>query len=104
MPEFRHLQVQLRPRLLVEVPYLFLSKDMFFQSSLIRIQYFLMRNFDIQYSTYKIGAQPYYVLLDNEEKLLTQPRSYTADIPTYVQFLDEGVKAFKSRQSQISVR
>lgn len=62
------------------------------------------RNFDIQYSTYKIGAQPYYVLLDNEEKLLTQPRSYTADIPTYVQFLDEGVKAFKSRQSQISVR
>ncbi|MBK9732076.1 MAG: thioredoxin family protein [Chitinophagaceae bacterium] len=60
------------------------------------------RNFDIQYSNYGIGAQPYYVLLDNEGKLLTPPRAYTADISTYVRFLDEGISKFKARNMLLS--
>lgn len=62
------------------------------------------KNFDIQYSNYHIGAQPYYVLLDTDGKLLNQPRAYTADIETYVQFLDDGVKEFEARQELISAR
>ncbi|MEO6168277.1 MAG: thioredoxin family protein, partial [Chitinophagales bacterium] len=62
------------------------------------------RNFDIQYSKYKIGAQPYYVLLDNEGNLLIQPRAYTSDISAYVQFLDDGIKEFRARQKTLSAR
>lgn len=62
------------------------------------------RNFDLQYSNYGIGAQPYYVLLDNEGKLLTSPRAYTADIETYVKFLDDGIKEFKSRTNLLTAR
>lgn len=56
------------------------------------------KNFDIQYSRYNMGAQPFYVLLDEDGNMLTQPRGYTSDIPTYVQFLDEGLVEFKKRQ------
>lgn len=56
------------------------------------------RNFDLQYSHYSIGAQPYYVLLDNDGKLLVTPRGYTADVPTYVEFLDEGLRNYKNRK------
>ncbi|MCY7408876.1 MAG: thioredoxin family protein [Chitinophagales bacterium] len=56
------------------------------------------RNFDIQYANYKIGAQPYYVLLDVNGNLLTQPRGYTSDIQTYVSFLKEGLTEFNKRQ------
>ncbi len=56
------------------------------------------RNFDIQYANYKIGAQPYYVLLDVNGNLLTQPRGYTSDIQTYVSFLNEGLIEFNKRQ------
>ena len=59
-------------------------------------------NFDLQYSRYKIGAQPYYVLLDNNGNLLTRPRGYTSDIPTYVEFLDEGIKEFGNRKRHLS--
>lgn len=62
------------------------------------------RNFDLQYSNYGIGAQPYYVLLDNEGKLLTAPRAYTADIETYIKFLDDGIKEFKSRNNLLTAR
>ena len=56
------------------------------------------RNFDIQYANYKIGAQPYYVLLDVNGNLLTEPRGYTSDIHTYVTFLNEGLKEFNKRE------
>jgi thiol:disulfide interchange protein len=56
------------------------------------------KNFDIQYSRYNMGAQPFYVLLDENGNMLTQPRGYTSDIPTYVQFLDQGLQEFKKRE------
>ena len=55
------------------------------------------RNFDIQYSRFSMGAQPYYVLLDDQGHLLTQPRGYTPDPTVYVQFLDQGLEEFKKR-------
>ncbi|MEO5675327.1 MAG: cytochrome c biogenesis protein CcdA [Chitinophagales bacterium] len=56
------------------------------------------KNFDIQYSRYNIGAQPYYVLLDAGGNLLTAPRGYTSDISLYVHFLDQGLEEFNKRK------
>jgi thiol:disulfide interchange protein len=60
------------------------------------------RNFDLQYSNYRIGAQPYYVLLDMDGKLLTKPRGYTSDVATYVQFLDAGKEEYSNRIKQLT--
>lgn len=40
-------------------------------------------------------AQPYYVLVSPDEKVLNQPRAYTPDIPTYTAFLQCGLKTFE---------
>ncbi len=53
---------------------------------------------DLQASVYQTNSQPYYVLLDHKEKLLAKPRGYTPDIPTYIQFLDEGLCRFEKRK------
>ena len=52
------------------------------------------QNFDLQIETFSSNAQPYYVLLDNNEKLLTEPKSYDLDINNFLEFLDEGVENF----------
>lgn len=42
------------------------------------------------------NAQPFYVLLDNKAKPLSKPYSYNEDIDKYIQFLDNGLKAYRS--------
>lgn len=51
-----------------------------------------------QASEYKTNSQPYYVLLDNKGKILAEPRGYTPDIPTYKDFLEEGLCRFEKRK------
>jgi thiol:disulfide interchange protein DsbD len=53
---------------------------------------------DLQASVYQTNSQPYYVLLDNNGKLLAQPRGYTPDITTYAAFLDEGLCRYEKRK------
>ncbi|MFI5218206.1 MAG: protein-disulfide reductase DsbD family protein [Bacteroidia bacterium] len=53
---------------------------------------------DFQATKYQTNSQPYYVLLDNNEKLLAKPRGYTPDITTYTQFLDEGLCRYEKRK------
>lgn len=53
---------------------------------------------DFQIIKYQTNSQPYYVLLDNKEKLLAKPRGYTPDIKTYLQFLDEGLCRYEKRK------
>ncbi|HRH65041.1 MAG TPA: cytochrome c biogenesis protein CcdA [Bacteroidia bacterium] len=53
---------------------------------------------DLQASVYNTNSQPYYVLLDNKGQILAQPRGYTPDIPTYVEFLDEGLCRYEKRK------
>jgi thiol:disulfide interchange protein DsbD len=55
---------------------------------------------DLQISRFNVNAQPYYVLLDNNEKLLTKPRAYNLDIDEFVKFLDRGIKEFKKRNNK----
>ena len=53
------------------------------------------KNTDLQSSRYNINAQPYYVLINHKEELLSKPRAYDQDIPAYVKFLENGLTAFK---------
>jgi thiol:disulfide interchange protein DsbD len=50
---------------------------------------------DFQISRFNVNAQPYYVLLDHEGKLLAKPRAYDLDVDAFVEFLDEGLNKFK---------
>ena len=52
---------------------------------------------DIQASNYQTTTQPFYVLLDNNKKLLNEPRSYNEDVDAYVKWLDKGLEEYKKR-------
>ena len=53
------------------------------------------QNFDLQIGTFNSNAQPYYVLLDNEDNLLSEPRAYDLNINSFVDFLDDGKSKFE---------
>lgn len=55
------------------------------------------QNADFQITRFKNNAQPYYVILDHEENLLVQPRSYNTKISAFIEFLDGAEKEFKMR-------
>lgn len=50
---------------------------------------------DFQISRFNVNAQPYYVLLDTNEQLLTEPKAYDLNVDNFIKFLDEGLKNFK---------
>lgn len=52
---------------------------------------------DLQRTRYGTISQPYYVLLDNNEQLLNQPRGSVFDASEYAAFLQEGIEEFKRR-------
>ncbi len=47
--------------------------------------------------TYGVNAQPYYVLQDNQGKILTEPRGYDLDVQGFINFLNRGKEAFGKR-------
>jgi thiol:disulfide interchange protein len=53
---------------------------------------------DLQSRIYQTNSQPYYVLVDNNGKLLAEPRGYTPDVELYDKFLKEGLCRFKNRK------
>ncbi|MFV8347365.1 cytochrome c biogenesis protein CcdA [Flavobacterium sp. ZB4P13] len=50
---------------------------------------------DFQITRYKANAQPYYIILDTNEKSLNKPAGYTPDIAEYEQWLKLGIEQFK---------
>ncbi len=52
------------------------------------------QNSDLQITKYHFSAQPQYVLIDGNEKVLTPPRFYDTDEAAFVKFLDDGKAAF----------
>ena len=48
----------------------------------------------LQRTKFGSNTQPYYVLLNNEEKPLATPRSYDEDVEAYISFLKEGLKNY----------
>ena len=54
------------------------------------------QNADLQITKFNNNAQPFYILMDQNEELLAAPKSYDLDISNFISFLDEGKKAFQS--------
>ena len=46
----------------------------------------------LQRSQFGANAQPFYVLISPDGKLLAEPRSYDEDIDAYLQFLHQGLQ------------
>ncbi len=52
-------------------------------------------NTNLQITRYNKNAQPYYVLLDNNEKPLGNPSPANFDVAAYKAFLENGIRSFK---------
>ncbi|MAZ72092.1 MAG: thiol:disulfide interchange protein [Flavobacteriaceae bacterium] len=52
---------------------------------------------DFQIKRYQTNAQPYYVLMDHNEKNLVKPEDYNPDAEAYEAWLKRGVEAFKNQ-------
>lgn len=50
---------------------------------------------DFQITRYKANAQPYYIILDTNEKSLNKPAGYMPDITEYEQWLKSGIQQLK---------
>ena len=50
---------------------------------------------DLQASRFNANSQPFYVLLDSQEKLLVQPQGAEYDAQLFAQYLKSGLNAFK---------
>jgi len=55
---------------------------------------------DFQISRFGVNAQPYYVLLDQNQQLLTKPTARDLNPDHFIEFLDKGLSEFKVRQSK----
>jgi thiol:disulfide interchange protein DsbD len=56
------------------------------------------KNADYQITKFQNNAQPFYILMDPAtEKPLVAPMAYNLDVSEFVNFLDAGVKQYKSR-------
>ncbi|MDD3568030.1 MAG: thioredoxin family protein, partial [Bacteroidales bacterium] len=54
------------------------------------------KNADFQISRFNVNSQPYYVLLGNDEELLTAPYGFNTNVEEFIKFLDKGIEQFKS--------
>jgi thiol:disulfide interchange protein DsbD len=54
------------------------------------------KNMDLQISRYNTNTQPFYVLLDPQGNLLTEPRGHNLDIPAFAEWLDSGLEKFSN--------
>ncbi|AKQ46373.1 thiol:disulfide interchange protein DsbD [Rufibacter radiotolerans] len=53
---------------------------------------------DYQITKFNVNAQPYYVLIDEQENMLVTPVAYEKSVQKFVEFLDAGVAAYKARK------
>ncbi len=57
------------------------------------------KNLNYQITKFSMNAQPYYVLMDADENILTKEnKAYDKHIPNFIKFLDEGVANFKAKK------
>ena len=52
------------------------------------------QNADLQITKYNANAQPFYFLIDGNEKLLAEPKGYDLNVANFVSFLETGKKNF----------
>ncbi len=54
------------------------------------------QNADFQISRYNNNAQPFYIILNQQEELVIQPRGYDLSIEGFIGFLDEASRRYKA--------
>ena len=59
------------------------------------------QNADYQIVKYTNNAQPFYVLMDTDGEKLVEPKAYNLEIDNFIAFLEEGLKIYKSRTSDL---
>ncbi len=52
------------------------------------------QNADLQIRKFNNNAQPFYILINHNEELLVEPKSYDLSISTFISFLEAGKKKF----------
>ena len=52
---------------------------------------------DFEASKFETNSQPYYVIVDNQGKKLVPAQAFNLDIKNYVNFLDQGLAAYQTR-------
>jgi thiol:disulfide interchange protein DsbD len=57
------------------------------------------QNADFQITRYRNNAQPFYVILDQDEQLLAKPLAYNLSIDNFVKFLDKAKEEYYKRES-----
>jgi thiol:disulfide interchange protein DsbD len=57
------------------------------------------QNIDLEITKYNANYQPVYYIIDHEEKVLTQPRAYDLNVQHFVEFLENGKKAFSDKHA-----
>jgi thiol:disulfide interchange protein DsbD len=65
------------------------------------------QNADLQITNLNNNAQPFYVLVGKDERVLAWPKAYDRDIKSFINFLDSGKKTYSklySGQSSISLK
>jgi len=53
------------------------------------------KNADLQISRFNVNSQPFYVILDSNEVLLTEPFGFNTNIDDFIAFLDMGIARFR---------
>lgn len=56
------------------------------------------KNADFQITKFKVNAQPYYALLDNDGNLLLKPKAYDLNPDNFVAFLDQALDEYSRRK------
>ena len=56
------------------------------------------KNLNYQITRFNMNAQPYYVLMERKEKILTKEnKAYDKHVPNFIQFLNEGLENFNKK-------
>lgn len=55
------------------------------------------QNADLQITKFNNNAQPFYIILNDNEELLLEPKSYDLSISNFISFLEAGKAAFNSK-------
>lgn len=58
------------------------------------------QNLDFMIQKLNANAQPYYTLVDNDGSLLSAPKAYDLNVDRFVDFLDNGLKRYKSQNDK----
>jgi thiol:disulfide interchange protein len=58
------------------------------------------QNADLQISNLNNNAQPFYILLGDDERVLAWPKAYDKSVPEFVEFLESGKKKYKELFNQ----